>query len=653
MKVRIFTTFYLVVCIALLLAVLPGGMVPTSTQRPELRQGGMKAQATSKPIQEFTTTHPLESISVEIVAPSLTDSGLGVGETITLTAHTSPPLSQTRGMLEWTILSGEGVVDCGMPVCVTEVATLTLDHPGPISHDTSGVVVGVEYVVGPHTVSDTLSIPLNEPVYRRPYIRNFTLDFGGKPFPEPGDTVSVTLEHALPPGYRLISEHVNPASIVTDTETFVSVQLVAQAEYQDSLGESFFDVLFEPFALPFSYDADHNGTPDLVDDQFDAAWADLQALPLVPPSNDVWRAPKALVAQMIRAPFWPLPILTFDPNCEPSTFGYYQWNGSKVNDLQLCPKAFITSLQFWVTLCHEMKHWWDEKVVGVHQDHKDVERFGWWCGQLLWPFWTPKDEDIFREMDPPIDPPPTFNVLWGSHVTWTLTLSNTNATYALENLQFRLDSVMSSGGQYATGDTLGGGISVGANGLADTTAAADDVQLIPVGQGRPHAIVIHPGPDGQLDTAPGGDDTLFPSEDRLTSGANGVVETLAQPDDVQVIPLGRGYTSTTFMPLGVGAGPNGVLDSMPGGDDQVVPPPDLPITNIQVTTPPSIPAGGQGAVVVAFDVADYIPGASGPGVVQMTFELTAQQGGGLRRETFEIFLFLPPKVYLPLVFKNY
>ena len=80
-------------CIALLLAVLPGGMVPTSTQRPELRQDGMKAQATSKPIQEFTTTHPLESISVEIVAPSLTDSGLGVGETITLTAHTSPPLS--------------------------------------------------------------------------------------------------------------------------------------------------------------------------------------------------------------------------------------------------------------------------------------------------------------------------------------------------------------------------------------------------------------------------------------------------------------------------------------------------------------------------------------------------------------------------------
>jgi hypothetical protein len=653
MKVRIFTPFKLVTYIALLLALLPGGMVSISAQRPELGQSGIKAQATSKPIQEFTTTHALEPIDVEIVALSLTDSGLGVGETITLTAHTSPPLSQTHGMLNWTILSGDGTVDCGAPICTTEVASLTLKHPGPISHDTSGVVVGVEYVAGSHTVSDTLSIPLNEPVYHWPYIRNFTLHFGGKPFPEPGDTVTITLEHALPPGYVLISEHVEPASIVTDTETFVSVQLVAQAEYQDPWRQSFFDVFVEVFELPFSYDRDHNGTPDLVDDHFNAAWASLQVMPLVPPSNDVWRAPKALVAQMIRIPFWPFPSFTFDPNCEPSVFGYYQWNGSRVNDLQLCPKAFITPLQFWVTLCHEMKHWWDEKIVGKHQNHKDVERFGWWCGQLFWPFWTDIDKEIFRRMDPPVDPPPTFNVLWGSHVTWTLTLSNTNATYPLENLQFRLKSVMSSGGQYATGDTLGGGISVGANGLADTTAAGDDVQLIPVGQGRPHAIVIHPGTNGQLDTTPGGDDTVFPSEDRLTSGANGIVETSAQSDDVQVIPVGMGYTSTTFMPLAIGAGPNGLLDSAPQPDDQVVPPPSLPIMNLQVTTPISIPAGGQGTVRVAFDVADSIPGASGSGVVQMVFELTAQQGGGLRRETFEIFLFLPPKVYLPLVFKNY
>lgn len=653
MKMRISTTFNLVMCIALLLAVLSSGMVPTSAQRPELRQSGIKAQATSKPVQEFTTTHALEPIDVEIVALNLTGSGLGVGETITLRAHTSPPIRQTQGVLMWTILSGDGTVGCGTPICATEVAPLTLEHPGPTSHDTPGVVVGVEYVAGSHRVSDTLSIPLNEPVYRLPYIRNFTLDFGDKPFPEPSDTVTVTLEHALLPGYTLISEHVEPAVIVTDTETFVPVQLVAQAVYQDSQGGSFRDVFTETFALPFSYDRDLNGTPDLVDNQFNTARVDLQAMPLVPRADDVWRAPKALVAQMIRAPFWPFPDLTFDPNCKPSIFGYYQWNGSRVNDLQLCPKAFITPLQFWVTLCHEMKHWWDEKIVGAHQDHKAVERFGWWCGQLFWPFWTPKDAEIYRQMDPPVEPPLTFNVLWGSHVTWTLTLSNTNATDALENLQFRLVSVMSSGGQYATGDTLGGGISVGANGLADTTAADDDVQLIPVGQGRPHAIVIHPGPDGQLDTAPGGDDTLFPSEDRLTSGANGVVETLAQSDDVQIIRFSMGYTSTTFMPLAIGAGLNGVLDSAPQSDDQVVPPPSLPITNLQVTTPTSIPAGGQGAVLIAFDVADYIPGASGAGVVQMVFELTAQQDGGLRRETFEIFLFLPPKVYLPLVFKNY
>ncbi|MCS7220996.1 MAG: hypothetical protein RML36_02400 [Anaerolineae bacterium] len=650
MRAQMLSLWLLSLGIALLLAAWLGGMIAIHAQG--LTSG-----------QQVSTSHVLPPIDVEILPLRLSPDGLAVGETITVTARTAPPIARMTGAtLRWFIASGHGTVGCLTGPC--DRARVTLFHPGSTSHDTPGIVIGVEYQAVGSIVTDTLSIPLDETESHLPYIRNFTLHFGGKPFPEPGDQVTITLEHALPQYWQLVTEVITPSIIFTNTEAFVPISLTAQARYKWTSEPVFFYDVFpvvEVMRVPFSYDRNRNGIPDLVDREYEKALDTLRELPLVPPSGDPWRALKALAALMFRNPFWPFPELTFDPNCEPCTFGYYQWNGSLVNDIQFCPKAFVTPLQPKVTLCHEMKHWWDEKIVGRHQDHKDVERFGWLCGLLLcWmqhpldpeQCWTDEDENIFEQMDPPIGPPITFNVRWGSRVTWTLVFTNTNTSYPLENLQFRLKSIMSSGGQYATDETLGGGITVGPNGLADTPAAGDDVPLIPVGQGRPHAIVIQPGPNGRLDTIPSGDDTLFSSEEHITSGADGVVQTAAQGDDVQVIPVGMGYTSTTFMPLAIGAGPNGTLNSSPQGDDHVMPPPSLPIANLQVTTPSSIPAGGQGMVQVAFDVANALPGAPGPGVVQMVFELTALQGEGSRRETVEIFLFLPPKVYLPLIFRR-
>ena len=58
--------------------------------------------------------------------------------------------------------------------------------------------------------------------------------------------------------------------------------------------------------------------------------------------------------------------------------------------------------------------------------------------------------------------------------------------------------------------------------------------------------------------------------------------------------------------------------------------------------------------MVSFDVTDNMPGReSGSGVVQMMFELIAEKGGGVHQETTEVFLFLPPKTYLPVVLRDY
>jgi len=84
----------------------------------------------------------------------------------------------------------------------------------------------------------------------------------------------------------------------------------------------------------------------------------------------------------------------------------------------------------------------------------------------------------------------------------------------------------------------GGTIDTGADGICNTAAVAPDVQVIPVGQGSPNGTAITPGPNGLLDTAAGGDDQVDALT--ITTGANGKCETVAGGDDVQSISLNQG-----------------------------------------------------------------------------------------------------------------
>jgi len=101
----------------------------------------------------------------------------------------------------------------------------------------------------------------------------------------------------------------------------------------------------------------------------------------------------------------------------------------------------------------------------------------------------------------------------------------------------------------------------GTNGICNSTAAASDVQEIPLNQGSPYSIAILPGSNNVLNTAPGGDDTLTGMV--ITTGANGISETTKAGDDVQAIIVGRGEANQ----ICVSPGPDGKLATTIGGDD--------------------------------------------------------------------------------------
>ena len=120
----------------------------------------------------------------------------------------------------------------------------------------------------------------------------------------------------------------------------------------------------------------------------------------------------------------------------------------------------------------------------------------------------------------------------------------------------------------ATDDFLSQGprIVAGLNGVANSAAQEDDIQVQPVGTSllRADAVVIAPGPNGRLDTAPGADDTIL-GPDGIVPGPDGAVQSVAQGDDVQLVPVG-----TTGVPddvVVITAGQNGVLDTPVRGDD--------------------------------------------------------------------------------------
>jgi hypothetical protein len=92
-------------------------------------------------------------------------------------------------------------------------------------------------------------------------------------------------------------------------------------------------------------------------------------------------------------------------------------------------------------------------------------------------------------------------------------------------------------------------------------AGGDDVQAIQPGQGLPNSVIITAGQNGVLNTVPAGDDQV--AGNTITSGANGVADTYKTGDDVQVIPPGQGQPYSVI----VTAGGNGLIETMPFGDD--------------------------------------------------------------------------------------
>ena len=139
--------------------------------------------------------------------------------------------------------------------------------------------------------------------------------------------------------------------------------------------------------------------------------------------------------------------------------------------------------------------------------------------------------------------------------------------------------------EYALHDILGleknstvdDGILAGANGIVQSVAAGDDVQLVPTGiNGVPDdTIVIVAGANGVLDTTPGGDDTrsvvtgyeTSPScgastPPRIIDGGNLLANTTAEGDDLQLVTVGTAVTAGAEI---IDPGPNGVIDTTPKG----------------------------------------------------------------------------------------
>jgi len=139
-------------------------------------------------------------------------------------------------------------------------------------------------------------------------------------------------------------------------------------------------------------------------------------------------------------------------------------------------------------------------------------------------------------------------------------------------------------------------VNTGSNGVCNTAALGDDVQIIPVGQGEPNQIAITAGADMILDTnVVAGDDVKI--DRMITTGADGICNTIADVNDIQIISVNQGKPDIICINTGangvcntgangddeqiiplnqgkpneicVSAGANGFRDSVPGGDDQL------------------------------------------------------------------------------------
>ncbi|MBI5864394.1 MAG: IPT/TIG domain-containing protein [Planctomycetes bacterium] len=107
----------------------------------------------------------------------------------------------------------------------------------------------------------------------------------------------------------------------------------------------------------------------------------------------------------------------------------------------------------------------------------------------------------------------------------------------------------------------------GGNGIANTTAAGDDEQVVAPGAAvTPGAPLILPGPNQRLDTT-AADDDFRDFSNKIVAGDDGIANTTASGDDVQLVAPGTGGLSPST-PI-ICAGLNGRVDTplSPSADD--------------------------------------------------------------------------------------
>ncbi|MCP4377536.1 MAG: Ig-like domain-containing protein, partial [bacterium] len=114
----------------------------------------------------------------------------------------------------------------------------------------------------------------------------------------------------------------------------------------------------------------------------------------------------------------------------------------------------------------------------------------------------------------------------------------------------------------------------GGDGLADTTASGDDVQ-VRTGSIEPGVTIITAGDNGVIDSTPAGDDLIEGPDydipflaETIRDGGNGIADTVAVGTDVQVID----ELETVFPgQVLVNSGTDGTIETVPAGDDELIP----------------------------------------------------------------------------------
>ncbi len=187
-------------------------------------------------------------------------------------------------------------------------------------------------------------------------------------------------------------------------------------------------------------------------------------------------------------------------------------------------------------------------------------------------------------------PIPVLDAVGGAVVDFELTVSN-HGNVPLDVSV--LDEVASLCGD-ATITPITAAITDGGNGIVNTEATGDDIQVFPLGATLPAPdpdtpfplVIILPGENGAIDTTPAGDDkqltslinpalrvTLARAGDYVIDGGNNIATSQIDPtdpdgDDVQVVPFGTPVPPGAII---IGPGPNGVIDASTtvGGDDVV------------------------------------------------------------------------------------